>query len=196
MGGKFSDRMSEKSVIRRILSDRLRQFPVALRSSASSQICSSLADSPLFSAASSIFAFLPLPTEPDLTSLISEFPEKRWSFPRIIDDHRICFHRMNELREAIPGRFGLLEPDPNQHPVTLPIQADLILVPGCGFDPETKQRIGHGRGYYDRFLTEALQSPKSPVLIGIGFSVQRFTGIPVANHDIPVNRILTEEGWL
>lgn len=196
MEAESSDRMSEKSVIRRILSDRLRLLPVASRSSASSQICSSLADSPLFSAASSIFSFLPLPTEPDLSPLVSEFPEKRWSFPRIIDDHHICFHRMNELREASPGRFGLREPNPNRHPVTLPTAADLILVPGCGFDPETKQRIGHGRGYYDRFLMEALQSPKPPVLIGIAFAVQRFTGIPVANHDIPVNRILTEEGWL
>lgn len=35
---------------------------------------------------------------------------------------------------------------------------DLLLVPGLAFDP-FRRRLGHGRGYYDRYITKCLDYP-------------------------------------
>lgn len=36
---------------------------------------------------------------------------------------------------------------------------DLIVVPGLAFDPY-RRRLGHGRGYYDRYITQCLDYPQ------------------------------------
>jgi 5-formyltetrahydrofolate cyclo-ligase len=66
-------------------------------------------------------------------------------------------------------------------------EADCLIVPGVVFDKKNN-RIGHGKGYYDRFLKRF----GSQVLkIGLAFSFQVVSHIPVESHDEPVDRVLT-----
>lgn len=69
-----------------------------------------------------------------------------------------------------------------------PEQFDVIVVPMVGFD-SSLQRIGYGGGYYDKFL--ATQS--SAIKIGVCFELGRLEKIPAEPHDIPLDRIITEE---
>jgi 5-formyltetrahydrofolate cyclo-ligase len=49
--------------------------------------------------------------------------------------------------------------------------------------------MGHGKGYYDKLLQHA--RPDTP-LVALAFECQLFDEIPVASHDIFMDRIITE----
>lgn len=61
---------------------------------------------------------------------------------------------------------------------------DLIIVPGVGFSPRG-ERLGHGKGFYDRLLAE---TPATKV--GICFDLQLFDRIATQTHDIPMDKLL------
>lgn len=63
---------------------------------------------------------------------------------------------------------------------------DAVVVPLVGFD-EKNNRLGYGGGNYDRFLAET--RPES-VVVGFAFAEQRWCGLPVEAHDIPLPDII------
>ncbi len=66
---------------------------------------------------------------------------------------------------------------------------DVILVPMVGFD-ESGHRIGHGQGWYDRFLVSQPSAQK----IGICYERGLVSGgIPSEQHDVTVNYVVTED---
>ena len=71
-------------------------------------------------------------------------------------------------------------------------ELDFVLVPGVAFDRQGN-RIGYGRGYYDRFL--ARLAARTYVL-GVGYGWQIVAGCPVEGWDCGVPRVLTEEGMV
>ena len=69
-------------------------------------------------------------------------------------------------------------------------QFDLILVPCLGFDQDL-HRLGLGAGFYDQFLAN---QPKA-LKIGLCFAGGLIkSGLPREPHDVPLDRIITEEG--
>lgn len=82
-------------------------------------------------------------------------------------------------------QFGIGEP-------TGPIWTDLdaiqiIIVPGVAFD-RSGNRMGRGRGFYDRMLKSTVGALK----IGIAYDFQMLDEIPVEPHDVKMDRIITE----
>jgi 5-formyltetrahydrofolate cyclo-ligase len=90
-------------------------------------------------------------------------------------------------RELARGRFGVWEPRPSaRRPV--PIRdVDLLLVPGVAFD-RRGHRLGHGHGYFDRFLARV---PKTTPTVGLAFRFQLLDRLPVTSRDRAVQTILT-----
>lgn len=84
------------------------------------------------------------------------------------------------------GCFGVPEPPEKSRNDTLP-QLDLALVPGLAFD-KNGNRLGWGKGYYDRFL--AALNPR-PLTIGIGYDFQVLENIPVTANDEKLDHIVT-----
>ena len=68
-----------------------------------------------------------------------------------------------------------------------------MLVPLIAFDT-TKNRLGYGKGFYDRFLNRFLKQKKNITTIGIAFSFQRYKKLPKSKHDVKLDYILTEKG--
>ncbi|MEQ9407758.1 MAG: 5-formyltetrahydrofolate cyclo-ligase [Fuerstiella sp.] len=102
------------------------------------------------------------------------------------------FHleRMDELET---GMYSILEPAESLRHLPekqVPVESlDLIMVPGVGFDARGA-RMGHGKGYYDKLLEHA--RPNTP-LIALAFECQMFEEIPVAEHDVFMDKVITEE---
>ncbi|TAA70658.1 5-formyltetrahydrofolate cyclo-ligase [Planococcus salinarum] len=71
-----------------------------------------------------------------------------------------------------------------------PEQIDLLIVPGVLFSADG-YRIGFGGGYYDRYLTRYNGPTRS-----LAFASQLVDAVPVEAHDLPVERICTENGCL
>lgn len=69
---------------------------------------------------------------------------------------------------------------------------DLILMPGVAFTMDGK-RLGHGMGYYDKFLENYFnRNPKhSTKLFGLAFKEQIFDEIPITDKDIILHEIIT-----
>jgi 5-formyltetrahydrofolate cyclo-ligase len=82
--------------------------------------------------------------------------------------------------------MGIPEPDETCPPVPLE-EVDCIIVPAVAWD-EKGCRVGYGGGFYDRLLAMAGQTPK----IGIGFECQVIKEVPRAEHDLPVDLLVTE----
>jgi 5-formyltetrahydrofolate cyclo-ligase len=85
------------------------------------------------------------------------------------------------------GSYDILEPIKEKIKEVSMNEINLIIVPGVGFD-ERGYRIGHGRGYYDNLLSKS----KAPH-IGLAFESQIVKEIPTEEHDMPVDKIITEK---
>ena len=86
---------------------------------------------------------------------------------------------------------GLREPRPTSHAVDAE-NLDIMLLPMIGFNDQLF-RLGHGGGYYDRYLQHKRhQDHRKPILIGVAFACQlcQFDAMP---WDIPMDAIITEE---
>jgi len=101
----------------------------------------------------------------------------------------VPYEIMNVQRDVISGTFGVLEPKKDVAKIFKPEEIDLVIVPGVAFDIH-KNRIGFGAGFYDRFL----QSLNPECLkVGIAFEFQIFDTVPVEEHDIALDFVITEE---
>jgi 5-formyltetrahydrofolate cyclo-ligase len=101
--------------------------------------------------------------------------------------------RLDSMDELELGMYRILEPRAELR--TLPEKQvdveslDLIMVPGVGFD-RRGARMGHGKGYYDKLLQHARRDTP---LVALAFECQLFDEIPVAHHDIFMDKIITED---
>ena len=87
------------------------------------------------------------------------------------------------------NKFGILEPQ-NSNKKIIP---DLIMVPLVAFD-DSLNRIGYGKGYYDRSLRSISKIKKNAIYLGIAYSFQKCKKILINDHDFKLNYILTEKG--
>lgn len=103
--------------------------------------------------------------------------------PRV-EGEEMHFYRVRSLKELRPGYKGIREPaEDAQRYVYDAAQAaeTLMLVPGTAFDRE-RNRMGYGKGFYDRFLAD---KPELQLrTIGVGFACQLLEEIPHGEEDI------------
>jgi 5-formyltetrahydrofolate cyclo-ligase len=69
-----------------------------------------------------------------------------------------------------------------------PREIELVVVPGLAFD-RSGARLGFGRGYYDRFLSQV-----SGVKAALLYTLQLVADVPAGARDVPVDLLVTELG--
>ncbi|MCI5064878.1 5-formyltetrahydrofolate cyclo-ligase [bacterium] len=138
------------------------------------------------------------PGEVDLSCLIEKIIGERAVYlPRSNADFTMQFLSIgnNWSAEVEPGIYGIPEPLEGGgvpfHPA-VDGEDTVILVPGLAFD-KLGNRIGRGKGYYDRFLGQAgmLQALR----IGVCWELQIVERISPDIHDIPVHAVCAEEEY-
>ncbi len=115
--------------------------------------------------------------------------DKRVALPRVIADGVMEFREISAINDLKKGYQGILEPgddeallDPKEE---LP---DIVMVPGVAFDLH-KNRMGHGKGFYDRYLSAIPDS----LFLGLAFDCQIEDTIPADEYDVPMDLIVTQE---
>lgn len=137
-----------------------------------------LSHHPRIAQAAVIATYAPLPDEPKII-----LPQnKTILLPKITTSNNLELRQYTGEGDMAKGTFGIYEP--TTPPWTNYEEIDVIIIPGMAFD-EQGNRLGRGKGYYDRLLTKLPKAYK----IGIAYTYQRMSHIPHEPHDIPVNEV-------
>lgn len=122
----------------------------------------------------------------------SEIEKKPAIFVPCCADNDILPVRLESPNELEPGIMGILEPKPEFQSAPErhldPMQFDLVIAPGLAYDLHGN-RLGRGKGYYDRFLTKLSSKAK---VVALAFECQIFDFVPHDSNDRPVDIIATE----
>jgi 5-formyltetrahydrofolate cyclo-ligase len=105
-------------------------------------------------------------------------------------EKRLDLFRVKNIdTDLAPGIWDILEPNPERCEKMLTEDIEFVLVPGVAFDAQCN-RLGYGGGYYDRLLEDL--GPFAS-LVAPAFALQIVERVPIEEHDIPLNVIVTEE---
>lgn len=134
---------------------------------------------------SKILSFASKPNEVNLWQLNEILAKQnRLCLPKV-DKEDLLIYDVKSLKDLTLGKFNILEPDPGKCSLLDIKKISCVLVPGLAFD-QNNNRLGFGRGFYDRFLKK-LNCP----FIGVGYIEQHCKiSIPKEKHDIKLNHLL------
>ena len=186
------DMLMDKALLRRQLKSCLLAMPEKQRSEKSQLICKNLISTTQFQNAETVMMYLSLPYEADTSEAILHC----WQLGKVVAVPKISW----EQRHMIPvqinsldtgfstGASGLRNPIAGA-PVPFE-EIDLVVTPALGFDKKGN-RLGRGGSYYDRFFANTtLKAHKC----GFAFKEQLVDSIPVSEHDMPVDSLVTDDG--
>lgn len=88
-----------------------------------------------------------------------------------------------------PAMLGVRQPDPARGAYVDPAELSVVLAPCVAFD-EKCRRLGHGGGYYDRYLRRC----PNALVIAVAFEAQRLDRIVTDEWDVPADMVVTEAG--
>ena len=156
----------------------------AWQSAQSAEILAVLEAHPAFRAAQTVLLYYSLPDEVDTHAFIGRWSGvKRILLPVVADDG-LLLRQCSNTTELALGRYGIAEPIGTDF--TDYASIDLAVVPGVAFDLQGN-RLGRGKGYYDRLLPGLTRAYK----IGICFPYQLVNTVPADAHDIRMDEIIT-----
>jgi 5-formyltetrahydrofolate cyclo-ligase len=143
-----------------------------------------------------IAAFWPFNGEPDITPLFEPWMKAgcELALPVVsgLDDHAMQFHAWLPDVQLVANRYGIFEP--LGAPVVELAACDLLLAPLVAYD-HSGNRLGMGKGYYDRHL-EPLRDKCPPLRAGIAYSLQQSDTLEANPWDVPLHGLVNERGWV
>lgn len=161
-----------------------RSLSAEEREARSAAICERLLRLPEVREAKTVLSYQALPDEVDLRALEAAL-DCRIAYPRCLGEG------LMEARVPTgplkPGPYGIREPDPEASEGLEPEAVDLVLAPCVAFDA-AGHRLGHGAGYYDRYL------PRTGArVICVAFEIQRLDRVETETTDRDMDGIVTEK---
>ena len=136
--------------------------------------------------AETVFSYVSMHEEVDTINIIQYIlKEKKELFvPRVdLKTKQMDIIQISSLEDLRTGTYNILEPDGRD---SCRKDFDILLIPGLGFDNENN-RLGRGRGYFDKFLKNA-----EGLKTALCYREQLFKSIPVTQHDIKMDLIISD----
>lgn len=177
-----------KNALRRELQEVGKALTREYMLEAGQTITAHILQSEPFHAAKRIFTYLSTEREPDTRWLIEAALQQG---KEIYVPGNVCCGRMEAVRytrETVlkSGAYGIEEPVAGAAYATVPM--DLVLVP-CISAGRDGWRLGHGGGYYDRYLASSRARRMC-----LCFEALRREGLPMEENDVRMEYLVTEQG--
>ena len=156
----------------------------------------------LFKEASCVLSFVSYGTEIKTNQLLDIIlnENKMLCLPRT-ENEKMEFYYINSdedfSEQTEIGEYGITVPKSNQDKLDINSIPDktLIIIPGLAFD-EQGNRLGKGKGYYDKFLAELLSTSEKEKILGIVgycYDFQIIDKVITEPNDIPVDYIISDK---
>lgn len=189
-----TSKAEKKKKLRSAYLEKRNQMEPEKRKEASKKIREWVFANKRFKAAKTVFVYASYKSEVETKEIIQGALRqgKRVAVPKVTGDE-MEFYAIQSWEELFPGYQGILEPQILDKEPVIPVDSDVMLLPGAVFDRKGG-RIGYGGGYYDRYLDKVLETyGHRPYLMALGFACQISNGtIPTEEHDKKMDCILTE----
>lgn len=182
---KIINIQEEKKQLRKIIKERKAIFTKEELKEQSKPIIERLLADDLIKKATLIMAYYSMPDEVYTHFLLDKLLAlgKEVLLPVVVSKTDLEIRRYEGSAKMQMGAYDILEPVGKAFTDFEKIEA--IIVPGVAFDHKGN-RMGHGRGYYDRFLPKASNAK----LIGVCFPFQIVDYIPTEDTDKPIDRLI------
>lgn len=141
---------------------------------------------PNLSCARIILLYCALPDEVQTQRLMDELVRqgKTVLLPKVINNTDMELRRYTSTKDLSLGAYGIMEPT-GEH-FTDYASIDVAVIPGMAFDNKG-HRLGRGKGYYDRFLS---QLTSKTYKIGLCFPWQQVDYVPTDANDIAMDDVI------
>lgn len=181
----------EKELQRVLALERRRSLSEDVRRTRNAAICRHLAELPALQAAKVIFSYMAVGSEADLTAFHrwAEARGKTLAFPVSYPQGHMEAYVPNGPESWARGRYGVPAPIPERSRRLDPRELDAVILPCVAFDARGR-RLGHGGGYYDRYLPQCPQAFR----VLVAFEAQRLDAVVTGPHDQNVQALVTELG--
>ncbi len=114
---------------------------------------------------------------------------KNVAVPKSLDKNgNMEFYGINSFDDLEQGYFGIFEPVPDRCERISVSERAVCIIPALSYDSEG-YRLGYGKGFYDRFLSEH----RNILKIGICYSECMEKHLPHEEYDIPADMVITEK---
>ena len=181
--------MNTKTELRKILRDEIAALPGGYIAESDAGLFRQLTSLKEFISARNIMMYYSVKREPD-TVLIAKAAlsgGKNLSFPYCLGGGIMQARVVRSLSELKPAALRIPAPT-SVAPVIAPEELDLVVVPALTYD-RAGYRLGHGAGYYDRFLRCTLA-----YRVGLAREMLIRDELPRQSHDVAVKCVVSENG--
>jgi 5-formyltetrahydrofolate cyclo-ligase len=182
-------RVRAKEALRGRMRGIRRVLPVEACAARSRALCEHVLALPELAAARVIVGYVALRKEADPAAVLDagRRAHQITGLVRVLPDSELALLRHEQDAPLVENEYGILEPAADAPPIA-EADVDVILVPALAADAEGN-RIGSGRGYYDRLLPRLSRAFK----IALVYDFQLLAEAPVLEHDAPVDCVVTDE---
>ncbi|MBR1792870.1 MAG: 5-formyltetrahydrofolate cyclo-ligase [Bacteroidales bacterium] len=175
-----------KQEIRTHIRAAKKAVPFFDRQSRSAIIMQHVSQLHAFSSAHVVLLYWSMPDEVQTMDFIDFFKdEKVILLPCVVGDNLVLKQYLGAELMQKGEQFGIGEPVGDAFVQLGDI--DVAVVPGVAFD-RFRNRMGRGRGFYDRLLKNMPNAYK----VGVAFDFQLLDSIPVDPHDVCMDCVVTE----
>jgi 5-formyltetrahydrofolate cyclo-ligase len=183
------DERTKKTILRRTVLARRSRIVAQDRVAAGRAVRQNVMTLPAIQKASRVLAFASFGAEVPTDDLLQAMLDRdvQLFLPYVSEAGEMDVAAVVSLDALVPGYRGIREPA-EREPVTK-AHLDIAIVPGVAFD-EAGRRLGHGGGFYDRYLAEV---PRAVARIGLCFDLQVVDEVPAEPHDERVDYVVTEK---
>lgn len=177
----------QKQELRNNIRNKKRQFTKQQLGELSLPILKRLDANEHVRQAHTLLLYYSLPDEVETHEYVNKLlaDGKRVLLPVVIDGEKMEIREYSGEQDLQQGAFHIMEPIGRLVSEEEYAEIETGIIPGMSFDPKGN-RLGRGKGYYDRFLAKVPEMYK----IGICFDFQKMPSIPTEDNDIPMDEIV------